>query len=119
MPEFSKTNSWSKKFANAFRGIGVGIQGQNSFYVHLSIGLMVIVAALMLGFDTTRLCLLLLCIAFVLTAELINSSLERFAKAITTEHDPQIRDGLDIASGAVLVAAIFAAVTGAIIFLSS
>ena len=50
-----------------------------------------------------------------MTAELFNSALEQLAKAITKEEDPHVRNGLDIASGAVLVAAIGAAVIGLLV----
>ena len=51
-------------------------------------------------------CLLLLCIAGVLTAEMFNSALESMAKAITGESDPHLGNSLDIGSAAVLVASI-------------
>ena len=68
-----------------------------------------------LGISRTEWCLLILCIALVMTAELFNSALEQLAKAITKEEDPHVRNGLDIASGAVLVAAIGAAVIGLLV----
>lgn len=119
MSAFSEQNSWSQKFANAFRGIGVGIRGQSSFYVHLPVAVLVLIGAFALGIDTVRICLLLLCISFVLTTELANSSLEQLAKAITSDHDAHIRDSLDIASGMVLIASMFAAAVGVVIFASA
>ena len=62
-------------------------------------------------------CLLALCIAIVLALELFNSSIESLARAIDRQHNEQLRDALDIASGAVLAGAIGTAVVGIAILL--
>ncbi len=54
--------------------------------------------------------------ASVLAAEMFNSALESLARSITSNHDENIADALDVASAAVLLAAVGAAVVGAIIF---
>jgi diacylglycerol kinase len=48
---------------------------------------------------------------------MFNSAFEKLARAITNDHDPEIRDALDIASGAVLLASLGAAAVGAMILL--
>ena len=83
--------------------------------VHIFTASAVLVAGWILGISRTEWCLLILCIAVVMAAELFNSALEQLAKAITKEEDPHIRNGLDIASGAVLVAAIGAVVIGLLV----
>ena len=47
----------------------------------------------------------------------VNSAFESAAKAITSDFDDHIRDSLDIASSAVLVVAVAAAIVGASIFI--
>lgn len=115
---YSHKPSWVRKFACAFRGIAVGIREQNSFYVHFPITIGVILAAWWLGVTRVEWCLLVLCIAGVVTCELFNSAIEHLAKAITREENPHLRNALDAASGAVLVAAIAAAGVGLSIFLT-
>jgi len=111
--------TWSAKFRDAFRGLREGIWGQHSFFVHFSFAAMVIAAAAVLRVDDrTEWCLLLLCIAGVLTAEMFNSALESLAKAITDELDPHVGRALNIGSAAVLIASLGAAVVGAVIFLT-
>jgi len=112
------SRTWIQKFSTAFRGVGVGIRGQRSFYVHLPMGLLVVVMGVLLRVDLMQWCALALCIAIVLAAELFNSALESLAKAIDTNHNPHIADGLDMASGAVLITAIGATTVGAIVFLA-
>ncbi len=113
----SPKRTWADKFRGAFRGFRQGVRGQHSFLAHFFAAAAVIAAGVVLKIDN-RLswCLLVLCIAVVLAAEMFNSALESLAKAITDEHDPHVGRALNIGSAAVLIAAIGAAVVGAIIF---
>lgn len=108
-------NSWRRKFHHAFRGQKLGVRGESSFFVHFFAAAMVGVAAATLGADRHEWCLLLLCIAVVLTAEMFNSSIERLAKAIDLNYNAYLRDALDIAAGAVLTTALGAAAVGVIV----
>jgi diacylglycerol kinase len=107
--------SWPRKFADAFRGAKVGIRGQRSFVVHLPAAAAVIVAAVVMRLAPAEWCILLVCITIVLAAEMFNSALEAITRAITRKDDENIRDALDIASAAVLVASTGAALVGAIV----
>ncbi len=109
---------WPRKFRDAFRGMKAGVRGQSSFFVHFFLTAAVIVAAVVLRVDLIEWCILLICIAMVLSAEMFNSALESMAKAITGETDPHLGNSLDIGSGAVLVASIGAAIVGSIIFIN-
>jgi diacylglycerol kinase len=90
---------------------------QASFGVHLAAAVLVVATAAWLQVSRVEWCLLLLCIASVFTAELFNSALESLAKAVDQQHNEHLRDALDIASGAVLVAAMGAAAVGATVLL--
>ena len=107
---------WSRKFRLAVRGLRVGATGQTSFVAHLIATVLVFAAAIVLNVSLLEWCVLLLCIGIVLSAELFNSALECAAKAITRDYDDHIRDALDVASGAVLIAALFAALVGTTVF---
>lgn len=117
MAPFKPQKSWLRKFKNAARGIAVGIRGQNSFAVHLPVAILVLAIGVICQVGISKLCCLLLCIALVITAELINSSIESLAAAVTDQEDSRIRDSLDIASGAVLAATLFAVIVGLVILL--
>jgi diacylglycerol kinase (ATP) len=108
--------SWFRKFRDAFRGVAVGVRGQSSFRVHLVVGAMVVAVGAALRVNLPEWCILALCVAAVLCAEMFNGALESMAKAITGESDPHLGNSLDIGSAAVLVASIGSAVVGAIIF---
>jgi diacylglycerol kinase len=112
-----RERSWAEKFRDAFRGVKEGVRGQSSFFVHFFVAALVIAAAAVLKVrDVAEWCLLLLCIAVVLTAEMFNSALESLARAITDETDPYVGRALNIGSAAVLIASIGAATVGTIIF---
>lgn len=108
--------SFVKKFTDAFHGLALGVRGQISFVVHLVWALAVVAAGGWLGVDDTEWRLLVLSIALVLTAEMFNSALERMAKAIDLRENQHLADALNIASAAVLLAALGAAVVGGLIF---
>jgi len=108
---------WRKKFADAFHGVWRGVRGQSSFAVHCATAIAVACLAAWLQVSVLEWCILVLCIGLVMTAELFNSALEILAKAIDRRHNPLLGEALDIASGAVLLAAMAASLVGAIIFL--
>jgi diacylglycerol kinase len=74
------------------------------------------IAAVVLNVSLIEWCTLVVCIGVVLAAELFNTAIECLAKAITREFDDHVRDALDIASSAVLLAAVAASVVGVTIF---
>jgi len=111
-----KDRTWWEKFRDAFVGLKLGVRGQSSFFLHVFSAATVIVLAAILGVSLIEWCLLLLCIAGVLTAEMLNSAMESMAKAITDQHDPHLRIALDVGSAAVLLASTGAATVGTIIF---
>lgn len=106
---------WIQKFRNAFRGIVIGSRNESSFVVHIPVAIAVILSAWGVGCTLPEWCLLLLCILLVLSLELMNSAIERLARGLCSERNQEVGNALDIASGAVLVASIGAAVVGLII----
>ena len=85
--------------------------------VHIVVAMAVVTAGISCHLDVWRWCVLILCISGVIGAELLNTALERLAKAVGREQNPHIGAALDLASGAVLCGAIGAALVGALVFL--
>ncbi|MCH2123212.1 MAG: diacylglycerol kinase family protein [Pirellulaceae bacterium] len=107
--------SWTRKFRDSFRGCRDGIRGQSSFQIHFMVSALVVASACYLELDSTDWCILLLCIAGVLSTEMLNSALEELSKAVDAEFNSHIEKGLNIASAAVLLSAIGASLVGLII----
>ncbi len=114
MSHYSITR-WIQKFANAWRGIVIGVRGQSSFAIHLLAAVAVVALASWLRVSRIEWLILILCIASVFAAELFNTAIEHLARAITREENPEIRDALDIASGAVLATSLGAAIVGVLV----
>jgi len=109
--------NWVEKFGVAARGLNVAMSQEKSFLGHFLAAALVIVVGFVLGISKTEWLIVVLSMMAGLSTELLNTAIERLAKAITRETDPNIRDALDIASGAVLIITIGAVVLGSMVFL--
>ena len=108
--------TWARKFSDAFRGLSRAVRSQSSFLVHVVVAVAVSALAWAVGVSAVEWCLLAGAIAAVIAAEVFNSALESLARAFGPERNPRIRDALDMASAAVLVAAFGAVVVGLVVF---
>ena len=107
---------WSRKLADAFRGLSRAVRSQSSFHVHLGAAAAVVAVGAALRVGLVEWCLLAGAIGFVLVAEMFNTAIESLARALNTGPHPRVRDALDMASAAVLLSAMFAAVIGVAVF---
>jgi diacylglycerol kinase len=107
---------WRDKFREAFEGIVVGIRGQSSCIVHAIMTVAVIGLGLALECQLWEWCVLLGCTGAVWTAELFNSAIEMLFRGLPQDARDQVYPCLHVAAGAVLVASIFSAVIGLLIF---
>jgi len=115
--EFEKpSRSWYDKFRDAFAGMAFGVRNQSSFVVHFICAALVIALGIAVGLTCVEWSLLVICIFGVMCAEMFNSALETLAKAIDTRYNPHLENGLNIASGAVLLCSMGAVVVGILIF---
>ncbi len=110
-----------KKRLRAFRYAFIGLRTffAETFHakIHLVAALCVLVCGFWLGASTTEWAVLVLCIALVFVAEMINSSLEYFADLVQPHHHPLAKKAKDVAAAAVLIAAFFSVIIAAIIFI--
>ena len=113
----SPDRSWRQKFADAFGGWALGVHDQSSFRVHFTMAALVLILAFVFRLNRIEWCLLILCIATVLAAEMFNTALEHLAKAVDRSHNLHLGHALDIGSAAVLTTAGGAALAGTVIFL--
>jgi diacylglycerol kinase (ATP) len=105
-----------ESFNYAIEGIVHVLRTQRNMRIHFAIAIGVLVAAL--AFDVSRLELiaLLIAIAFVLIAEMINTAVEAAVDVASTSFDPMAKLAKDIGAGAVLIAAINAIAVGYLVF---
>lgn len=104
-------------FRDAGRGIAACLKTERNMRVHLVAAAAVVVAAACLGVSWGEWACLLLAMGMVTAAEAMNTAVERLCDFIEEGHNPRIGIIKDIAAGAVLLAAVFAAAVGIVVFL--
>lgn len=107
----------SKSFSYAFRGIITLIKEQQNAWIHLSITVLVIVAGIVLNIPAQQWIAVIVAIVMVWLAEALNTAIEIVCDLVSPDYHPLVKKAKDIAAGAVLVAAMGAAIIGVIIFL--
>jgi diacylglycerol kinase len=109
---FRANRTWGQMFADAVRGVRVAVLGEVNFVIHFVAAAAVVAVSVWVDLSLERWCLLGLAAAMVLAAEMGNTAVEHLSRAVTREEHPEVRDALDVASAAVLVAALGAAAVG-------
>ena len=103
-------------FNYAFEGIIHVLRTQRNLRIHFAIAAAVLIAALALDISKIELIALLISIAFVLIAEMLNSAIEGAIDISTTSFDPNAKLAKDVAAGSVLIASINALAVGYLVF---
>jgi diacylglycerol kinase (ATP) len=111
-----RTPSIIESFNYAFEGIIHVLRTQRNMRIHFLVAVVVLVAALAINVNRLELIALLLAIAFVLIAEMLNTAIEGAIDVATTSFDPMAKLAKDIAAGAVLIATINALAIGYLVF---
>ncbi len=93
------------------------LKTQWNMRIHLLATIMVIFCGFLLDISKFEWIAVLLCCALVTSLELLNTAIETLADKLHPEQDKLIGTVKDVSAGAVLVASIFAAIIGGIIFL--
>ena len=103
-------------FNNAFEGIIHVLRTQRNLRIHFAVAFVVLIAALVVNVTKLELIALLISIAFVLIAEMLNTGIEAAIDIATTSFDPMAKLAKDIAAGAVLIASVNAVFVGYLVF---
>ncbi|MEI6346767.1 MAG: diacylglycerol kinase family protein [Bacteroidota bacterium] len=100
----------------AINGILLGYKEKN-FIIHNLVSICVIIFGIILNISLIEWCIIIICIGVVLTAELINTTIENIVNELSPQQSIFAKNTKDIAAGAVLIAAIAAAIIGSIIYI--
>jgi diacylglycerol kinase (ATP) len=103
-------------FNYAIEGVVHVLRTQRNLRIHFVVAVAVLVVAVAVGVSKLELIVLLISIAFVLVAEMINTAIESAIDAATTSFDPMAKLAKDIAAGAVLIASVNAVAIGYLVF---
>lgn len=105
-----------KSFSYAFAGIFHTIAAERNMKIHCFAACMVVLFGIFLHLSREEWFTCLILFALVMGLELVNTAVEATVDLATKEVDPLAKKAKDAAAGAVLVAAIFAAIIGLWIF---
>ncbi len=105
-----------QSFNYAFEGVIHVLRTQRNMRYHFAAATIVLVLAFAYDVSKFELISLLIAIAFVLIAEMINTAIEATIDVATTSFDPLAKLAKDIAAGAVLISATVALVVGYLVF---
>ena len=84
--------------------------------IHCVATVVVVLAGIWLGLSRTEWCICLILFGLILGLELVNTAVEAVVDLASEDYHPLAKKAKDTAAGAVLIAAIAAAVIGVIIF---
>lgn len=105
-----------KSFGYAFQGIRTCISSERNMKIHCTAALLVVIFGIWLKLSVTEWCICFILFGLVMGLEMVNTAVESVVDLVTAERKPLAKKAKDTAAGAVLVAAIMAAVVGGIIF---
>lgn len=106
-----------KSFGHAFSGLFTVIKEERNIKIHLTVTTLVILAGIVLHISPIEWCICLTLFGLVLALEVENTAIEKTVDLVTEEFHPLAKQAKDMAAGAVLIAAIMAAVAGLVIFI--
>lgn len=109
-------NSLLSSFRWAFAGIAACVRRERNMKIHLFAAAAVTAAGLYLHISKTEWLVCLILFGLILGLEMMNTAIEAVVDLVCPHQHPKAKLAKDAAAGAVLVAAIFAAVAGCIIF---
>ncbi|HEU4677344.1 MAG TPA: diacylglycerol kinase family protein [Candidatus Paceibacterota bacterium] len=103
-------------FTHAGRGIKVFVRSTHNAWIHLVVLALAIALGLFFDITTTEWIAIVFAGGFVLAAEAFNTAIEIDIDLTSPEYHPYAKDTKDVAAGAVLIAAVTAAIIGALVF---
>jgi diacylglycerol kinase (ATP) len=105
-----------KSFGFALRGLGLVLRTQHNAWIHLAATITVVAAGVALRITAADWRWIVLAIALVWVAETLNTAVEHVCNVVQPEFHASVKAAKDVAAGAVLVAAVAAAIIGVMVF---
>ena len=106
-----------KSFGYAFAGIFAVVTKERNMKILCAAVVCVMIAGLVFHISPIEWCICLTLFGLVMALEMVNTAVEAVVDLVTEERKPLAKLAKDAAAGAVLIAAIMAAIAGMIIFI--
>lgn len=115
-----KAPGFAGTFRNSFKGIRLALKSERNIRVHFVIAVLVMAVGTVLKFTPLEFSILLIAIAIVIVAEMVNSAIEFSLDSIFhNRYSRLVGMAKDIAAGAVMVATFISLSIGILLFGSS
>jgi diacylglycerol kinase len=112
-----KAPGFAGTFKNSFKGIRLALKSERNIRIHFAVAVLAIASGIVLKFSTTEFCILLIAIALVIIAEMMNSSIEFTLDAIFhNRYSKLVGMAKDIAAGGVMIATFISIAMGILLF---
>lgn len=105
-----------RSFGYAFEGILTGIKKERNMKIHCGVMGLVVLCGFLFEISSVEWCVCLIFFGLVLALELVNTAVEAVVDLVVKERHPLAKTAKDTAAGAVLIAAVMAAIAGILIF---
>lgn len=116
--KISKNKTFLESLKHALTGIRTVMEEERNMKYHVSFGVFAIILSFIFKLNQMEWLFILLAIFFVLVTEIINTSFENLVDLVTDRTYHELAKKVkDMAAGAVLLSAVFASITGMIIFI--
>lgn len=115
VPQFSVA-ARARSFRYAARGVLALLRSQHNAWIHAAASAAVVGLGFFVGLSRLEWCLVVLAMTAVWTAEAVNTAFEALCDVASPEPHPVVERAKDVAAGAVLLAAVGAAVVGVLVF---
>ena len=114
---YQHKQSFAHSMLHSFNGVRHFFMHERNGKIEAAAAIATIVAAIIFNINTTEWLAILLCIGLVISAEMLNASLEQLCNKVEVNYHPTIKIVKDVAAGAVLFAALISVAMASIIFL--
>ncbi|HRZ97624.1 MAG TPA: diacylglycerol kinase family protein [Paludibacter sp.] len=105
-----------RSFLFALQGVRQVFTTEANMRIHLVFTALVIICGFIFKISVTEWMFCLMSFGWVISMEMMNTAIEKYVDFVTPEYHTAAGHAKDIAAGAVLISALFAAIVGLIIF---
>jgi diacylglycerol kinase (ATP) len=106
-----------RSFGFAFKGLRYATLTQPNFRIHLALAFIAVVLGVLLHISFAEWQWIMLSIAIVLVTELVNTGIETLTDLVSPGYHEKAGHVKDVCAASVVIAALFALITGIVIFL--
>jgi diacylglycerol kinase len=106
-----------QSFGHAIDGIVFTVKTQRNMQIHVGAASLAILAGWLLRIPWSDVLLVFFSIFFVFVLEMVNTAIEATIDLVTAEYHPLAKIAKDVASGAVLLGAVFSLIVGGYVYI--